>query len=104
VSERHELLHEFVCGVRQGFVALEHLGVAPPPVSLRTIFCYTPESFARWYWSRLFRGPRARAYFEMHIRHAPQEGRALAHDLFGTFPDLELRAPIFARLVAPIRL
>jgi 2-dehydropantoate 2-reductase len=75
------LLQSFIVAVREGWAALDNLNVAPPPLALRTIFCWVPLTFAVNYWRSLLRSARGDLYFARHTRHAAREMAALAGDI-----------------------
>jgi 2-dehydropantoate 2-reductase len=76
-----ELVRTFVLAVREGWSALDRIGVAPPPLALRAIFCWVPLPFATAYWRRLLGSARGEYYFAVHTRHAIREMAALADDV-----------------------
>ncbi len=57
------VLRTFVRAVREGWAALDRLGVAPPPLALRAIFRWVPLPLAARYWMRLRAGVRFRLGF-----------------------------------------
>jgi 2-dehydropantoate 2-reductase len=76
-----QLVRNFVLAVREGWTALDRLGVVPAPLALRTIFCWVPLPIAVKYWQSLLRSPRGDLYFARHARHAVTEMAALAADV-----------------------
>ena len=95
LAQEPELVRSFVLAVREGWGALDGIGVAPASLGLRTILCLVPMPFAVAYWRRLLRSPRGDLYFGRHARHAPREMAALAEDvqlLVGDAPLPHLRA------------
>jgi hypothetical protein len=81
LSADRSRLQVFVRAVREGWAALDGLGVAPPPLALRAIFRWVPLPLAVRYWQRLFASPRGEYYFARHARHATKEMVALAADV-----------------------
>ena len=81
LSSDKELVRTFILAVREGWSALDRLGVGPPPFALRTIFCWVPLPLAVVYWRRFFGSKRGELYFAIHSRHAPQEMAALVTDV-----------------------
>jgi 2-dehydropantoate 2-reductase len=80
------LVRELVLAVRDGWAALDSLGIAPAPPALRAIFCWLPTPFGVTYWQRLLRSPRGEQYFAIHARHAAREMARLADDVRALFP------------------
>jgi 2-dehydropantoate 2-reductase len=80
-------LGAFVQAVREGWRALDDVGVAPPPIALRTIFRWVPLSLAVHYWAQLFASRRGEFYFARHARHAVREMAALADDILALAPS-----------------
>jgi len=74
-------VRRFVCGVREGWHALDQMRVARAPVALRTIFCWVPIRFSVRYWSKLLDSASGDLFFARHARHAPSEMAALASDV-----------------------
>jgi hypothetical protein len=70
----------FARGVREGFGAIDALGLKPP-ANLRAIFSWLPNRITIAYWRRLFGSPRGEAYFAWHARTAWEEGKALAGEV-----------------------
>jgi len=87
------LVRRIVLAVREGWTALDRLGVAPSPFALRTIFCWVPLPMAVNYWRSLLRSARGELYFALHARHAVTEMAALAADVRAltseTMPNLQ---------------
>ena len=71
----------FARGVREGFRALDALGLPPPPANLRAIFGWLPSWVTVAYWRRLFASPRGDYYFARHVRTAWDEAQALADEV-----------------------
>jgi 2-dehydropantoate 2-reductase len=71
----------FILAVREGWAALDKLGVAPAPLAMRAIFRWVPRAFAVGYWRSLLRSVRGDLYFARHSRHAAREMAALAGDI-----------------------
>jgi 2-dehydropantoate 2-reductase len=94
------MLRTFVRAVREGWAALDRLGVAPPPLALRAIFRWVPLPLAVRYWERLFASSRGEYYFARHARHAPQEMAALAADVRALVSETQI--PHWGRLSAAI--
>jgi 2-dehydropantoate 2-reductase len=81
LAEAPLLVRCFVLAVREGWAALDRLGIAPPPLALRTIFRWVPLPIAVYYWRSLLRSARGELYFARHARHAVGEIAALAADV-----------------------
>jgi 2-dehydropantoate 2-reductase len=81
LSADKELVRTFILAVREGWSALDRIGVGPATLALRTIFCWVPLPMAVAYWRRLFGSDRGEYYFARHTRHAPAEMRALVADV-----------------------
>jgi len=75
------LVREIILGIRDGWAALDAVGVAAAPLPLRVIFCWMPLPFSVKYWQRLFGSVRGEHYFARHARHAAKEMAALAADV-----------------------
>jgi 2-dehydropantoate 2-reductase len=95
------LLSLFASGVREGFGALQRLGLAPP-AHLRAIFGWLPNRLTLTYWSRLFASPRGEAYFAWHARTAGEEANALAGEVQALIRASGEATPAFDRLCAAI--
>jgi len=93
-------LRVFVQAVREGWRALDDVGVAPPPIALRTIFRWVPLPLAVRYWAQLFASTRGEFYFARHARHAAQEMASLADDILALVPSAPM--PHWRRLHAAI--
>ncbi len=74
-------VRELILAVREGWHAMDGLGIAPAPTMLRMIFEWMPLWFATAYWRRLLRSARGEYYFARHTRKAPAEMRALTGDV-----------------------
>lgn len=85
-SKRHDI-RNFILAVREGWAALDRLGVAPATLALRAIFRWVPLPFATMYWQRLIASPRGEHYFARHTRHAAREMAALADDIRALAPE-----------------
>jgi 2-dehydropantoate 2-reductase len=86
LSADRSRLGVFVRAVREGWAALDQLGVAPPSLALRAIFRWVPLGFAVGYWQRLLASPRGEYYFARHARHAAREMAALVMDVRALAP------------------
>jgi 2-dehydropantoate 2-reductase len=89
------LMRTLILAVREGWQALDRLGVAPAPFMLRMIFTRVPLPIANFYWRNLLASPRGENYFGRHVRHAPSEMSHLAIELLkliGDAPTPHLRA------------
>jgi 2-dehydropantoate 2-reductase len=98
-SER-DLLGVLVQAVREGWVALDALGIAPPPLALRAIFRWVPLPLAVRYWAHLLASPKGEYYFARHARHATREMAALAADVLALVPSAPM--PHWRRLSTAI--
>jgi len=87
LSSDRSLLRVFVRAVREGWAALDGLGITPPPLALRAIFRWVPLPFAVSYWRQLFASPRGEYYFARHARHAAREIAVLAADVRALLPE-----------------
>ncbi len=90
LSADPHLLRSFVLAVREGWAALDRIGVGPPPLALSIILRRVPIAFAISYWRRLTASPRGELYFARHARHAPKEMAALAADVRDLAADAEM--------------
>jgi 2-dehydropantoate 2-reductase len=81
------LLRTLILAVREGWSALDELGIAPAPLALRSIFGWVPLPFAVGYWRRLFNSARGEYYFAVHTRHARKEMAALVDDVRALLGD-----------------
>jgi len=81
LSKDKALIRTLILAVREGWSALDRLGVAPAPLTLRAIFSWVPLPFAVSYWRRLFGSPRGDLYFARHVRRAVVEMAALKADV-----------------------
>jgi 2-dehydropantoate 2-reductase len=93
-------VRDFILGIREAWVAMDHRAVGPAPLALRAIFTWAPLPLAELYWQRLLRSPRGEYYFARHAHHAAMEMAALALDV-GEFLHGE-SAPHLLRLFAAI--
>lgn len=81
------LIGVFVRAVREGWTALDRIGVKPPPMGLRAIFSWVPLPLAVRYWAQLFASPKGEYYFARHARQAVEEMAALATDVLAAVPS-----------------
>ena len=81
LSADKELVRTFILAIREGWSALDRIGVGPATLALRTIFCWIPLPIAVAYWRRLFGSARGEYYSARHTRHAPAEMDAFAADV-----------------------
>ena len=93
-------IRAFIVAIREGWAAMDRLGIAPAPLALRAIFQWFPLPFAAMYWKRLFASPRGDEYFARHTRHAAREMAALAADVRDLIPNAAM--PQLQRLYAVI--
>jgi len=93
-------VERLILAVREGWSALDELGVRPAPFALRTIFCWVPLRFAIGYWQRFLGSSRGELYFAAHARHAPAEMAALATDIRRLLNDAPM--PCLGSLYAAI--
>jgi 2-dehydropantoate 2-reductase len=100
LSSDRSRLRVFVRAVREGWAAMDDLGVAPPPLALRAIFRWVPLPFAVRYWGQLLASPRGEYYFARHARHAAREMAVLAADVRALVPEISM--PHWDRLRAAI--
>jgi 2-dehydropantoate 2-reductase len=94
------LLRVFVRAVREGWAAMDDLGIAPPPLALNAIFRWTPLPLAVCYWARLFASAKGEFYFARHAQHATRELAALAADVVALISPA--RMPHWRRLEVAI--
>jgi hypothetical protein len=94
-----EWVRTFVQSLREGWVAMDRLGVGRP-LGLRAIFQLIPLPLSVAYWSRLLRSPRGEYYFARHTRHAVGELAMIAADVRKLLPMEGL--PALSRLYAAI--
>lgn len=94
------LVRVFVRAVREGWVALDRVGIGSAPIALRAIFCWVPLPLAVRYWVRLFASPKGEYYFARHARHAIEETAALSADILALVPSAQM--PHWRRLSAVI--
>lgn len=91
----------FARGVREGFGALDALGLQPP-TNLRAIFGWLPNHITVAYWRRLFASPRGEYYFARHARMAWEEASALAVEVRALLRQSGRPTPAFDQLCASI--
>jgi 2-dehydropantoate 2-reductase len=80
-------VRNLILAVREGWAAMDRLGIAPAPMALRTIFHWVPLPVSVFYWRRLIGSQRGEYYFARHTRHAAREMVALAADIRALLPD-----------------
>jgi len=90
LSAARDLVRELVLAVREGWAALDSLGIAPAPPALRAIFCWVPTPLGVAYWQRVLRSPRGEHYFAIHARHAAREMARLADDVRDLLPHVAI--------------
>ena len=71
-----------VSAIREGFAALQSLGVRVMPFNLKVIFRWMPRWFAVRYWHRAFLGSLGRFSFAAHSNAARDEMEQLASDVW----------------------
>lgn len=92
----------FARGVREGFGALDALGLPPPPTNLRAIFGWLPNRITVAYWRRLFASPRGEYYFARHARTAWEEASAVAVEVRALLGESGRPMPAFDQLCTAI--
>ena len=100
LARNREAVRAFILAVREGWAALNAMGVPSAPFALRTILCWVPLRFSVSYWCKLLASSRGDTYFAAHARHAPTEMASLAADV-RTFAS-ELQAPGLYKLLGAI--
>lgn len=80
LSRDKPTLRLMVNGVREGFCAIQALGLTVAPFALRVLFTWLPPTFAVNYWRRFFATNTADYVFGRHSRAASAEMRELAND------------------------
>lgn len=91
----------FARGVREGFGAIDALGLKPP-TNLRAIFGWLPNRITVAYWRRLFSSERGEYYFVRHARPAWAEASALAAEVRTLLRQSGRPTPTFDRLCTSI--
>jgi 2-dehydropantoate 2-reductase len=80
LSKDRATLRLMVNGVREGFEAVQALGLPVTPFALKLLFNWLPPAFAVSYWQRFFATDTADYIFGRHSRDAFAEMRELADD------------------------
>jgi 2-dehydropantoate 2-reductase len=80
LSENGVVLRLMAEGVREGFVAVQALGLTVMPLALRVLFMWAPQPFVVRYWRRFFAAEMADYVFGRHARAASTEMREVAND------------------------
>ena len=88
-----------VRATRQAFSALRSAGNAEIPTNLRILYSL-PTVFVMAYWRRVLASPRGELWFGAHSRAAPEEMRALAHELREAVRRTGRATPDLDRLLA----
>lgn len=100
-------VRDLILAVREGWKAMDRLGVGPAPMMLRVIFVWMPLWVSTVYWRRLLGSVRGEYYFARHTRRAAAEMAALAADIRALLGDTaaprlwELYARIDAATIHP---
>jgi len=88
-----------VLATREAFTALRQDGNNQIPTNLRALYCL-PTVVVIAYWRRVLAGPRGELWFAGHSRAAPEEMRAVAHELQGALRRANRPTPHLDRLLA----
>jgi 2-dehydropantoate 2-reductase len=88
-----------VLATRQAFTALRAHGHAEIPTNLRILY-RLPTVFVITYWRRVLTSPQGELWFGAHSRAAPEEMRALAHELQAAVRRTRYPTPALDRLLA----
>jgi 2-dehydropantoate 2-reductase len=92
-------LRLMVLATREAFTALQQDGNHQVPTNLRVLYGL-PTVLVVAYWRRVLAGPRGELWFAGHSRAAPEEMRALAHELQGALRRADRPTPHLDRLLA----
>jgi 2-dehydropantoate 2-reductase len=81
LSKDSQRIRTLIVAIRQGWAAMDRLGIAPAPLALRAIFQWVPLPLAILYWQRFLGSSKGEYCFARHTRCAAKEMSALAQDV-----------------------
>ncbi len=102
LSENGAVLRLMVEGVREGFAAVQALGLTVVPLALRALFIWAPQSLVVHYWRRFFAAEMADYVFGRHARAASTEMREIANDCRILLERSRIGAPALNQLYRAI--
>jgi 2-dehydropantoate 2-reductase len=102
LSENDVVLRLMSEGVREGFAAVQALGLPVIPLALRALFMWTPQPFVIHYWRRFFATEMADYVFGRHARAAATEMREVANDCRMLLEQNRVAAPALDQLYRAI--
>ncbi len=85
-------------GVREGYSAVQALGLSVAPFALKVLFTWLPPTFAIYYWRNFFASKMADYVFGRHARAASREMRELANDCRSLLEKSRVEAPALRQL------
>lgn len=88
-----------VAAIRQGFRALQSLGISIEPGNLKTIFLKMPNWFSVWYWRRAMKSDLGRLAIEPHAKAATGEMRIVASEILTFVKTSSVPIPGMQRLL-----
>ena len=89
-------------GVREGYSAVQALGLSVAPFALKVLFTWLPPTFAIYYWRNFFASKMADYVFGRHARAASREMRELANDCRSLLEKSRVEAPALRQLYSAI--
>ena len=95
-------LRMMVRGVREGFAAVDALGLPVTPFALKVLFTWLPQTFAVRYWRRYLASVLGDLVFAQHARSAFDEMREVANDCRAMLEQSRIPAPALRQLYAAI--
>jgi len=102
LADDHASLRMMVQGVREGFAAVDALGLPVTPFAPKVLFTWLPQTFAVRYWRRYFASVLGDLVFAQHARSAFDEMREVANDCRAMLDRSRIPAPALRQLYAAI--
>ncbi len=91
-----------VSAIREGFAALQSLGVRVAPLNLKVIFSWMPRWFAVRYWQRALQTPMGTLAIAPHANAAQEEMGQVAREILDFLEPSPVPVPTLKRLLVAL--
>ncbi len=91
-----------VSAIREGFAALQSLGVRVTPLNLKVIFSWMPRWFAVHYWQRALQTPTGTLAIASHANAAQEEMGQVAREVLVFLEPSPVPVPTLKRLLVAL--
>jgi 2-dehydropantoate 2-reductase len=95
-------VRNMVEGIKEGFRALQELGIPIVPQNLKTIFLRMPAWFSVWYWQKTLQGRTGSLAMAPHILSAKGEMQLIAQEILRLIHASSTPTPTLDRLLYQI--